>query len=351
MSMSDKPCGCSCTCQPAKQPAKQPATRQAAARKLSRFTIQPIPAAQPRLDHTALMTLAARLTERDYQILDHLHHHRVLTTHQLQRIFFTIAQATRARMTILLQLNAVTRFRPWAGYGSGSAPIHWALGKAGAAALAARHGTTLKELGYNPDIPIAVSSRLNHQVGVNDFFSHLHHHARHTPHAAVRAWLSERQCAKQWGDLARPDAYGCWQDNGHQIDFFLEHDTGTETLKRVADKLHDYRNLTDATGITTPILFWLPNPARETNLRKLLASSDLPVATAVHTTHGDGPAGPVWLPAPARAGQTRIRLANLNRGWPHLTLGRNPEQPASTDDHDDELLDRIFAAEDETENK
>ncbi|MGP3917742.1 replication-relaxation family protein [Nonomuraea sp. 10N515B] len=336
--MSDKPCGCSCTC----QPAKQPATRRAAARKLPRFTIQPIPAAQPRLDHTALMMLSARLTERDYQILDHLHRHRVLTTHQLQRMFFTIAQATRARMTILFELNAVTRFRPWAGYGAGSAPIHWALGKAGAAALAARQGISLKELGYNPDIPVAVSSRLNHQVGVNDFFSHLHSRARRTPHATLKAWLSERQCAMQWSDLARPDAYGFWSENSHQIDFFLEHDTGTETLKRVADKLHDYRNLTEATGITTPVLFWLPNPTREANLRRLLTASDVPVATAVHTTDRDGPAGPVWLPAPAEAGQTRMRLADLEQGWPHLTLGQNPEQPASADDNDEEFLDRIF---------
>jgi hypothetical protein len=339
--MSDKPCTCSCTC----QPANQPNTRQAAARKLPRFTIQPIPAAQPRLDRAALATMAARLTERDYQILDHLHRHRVLTTHQVQRMFFGIAQATRARMTTLLHLNAVTRFRPWAGYGAGSAPIHWTLGKAGAAALAARQGIPLKELGYDPDIPIAVSSRLNHHVGVNDFFSHLHHHARHTPQTALKAWWSEKQCAKKWSDLARPDAYGSWSENGRQIDFFLEHDTGTETLQRVADKLHDYRNLADATRTTTPVLFWLPNPTRETNLRKLLTDRDLPIATAVHTTHGDGPAGPVWLPVPFETGQERMRLANLEQGWPHLALGRNPAQSTAPDDNYDEFLDRIFREE------
>lgn len=339
--MPDKPCGCSCSC----QPTKPPVTRKAAARKLPRFTIQPLPASQPRLDPTALPALAARLTERDYQILDHLHHHRVLTTHQVQRMFFGIAQATRARMTILFELNAVTRFRPWAGYGAGSAPIHWALGKAGAATLAARQGITLKELGYDPEIPVAISSRLNHQVGVNDFFSHLYHRARHATQAVLRAWLSEKQCAKQWGDLARPDAYGCWSENGRQIDFFFEHDTGTETLQRVADKLHDYRNLADATRITTPVLFWLPTSARETHLRKLLTATDIPVATAVHTTHGDGPAGPLWLPAPAEAGRPRIRLADLQAGWPHLTLGRNPERPATADDDNNEFLDRIFGKE------
>ncbi|NRQ38437.1 replication-relaxation family protein [Nonomuraea sp. NN258] len=334
--MSCTRCGCSGSC--------QPVTRKAAARKLPRLTIQPIPASQPRLDHAALPALAARLTERDYQILDHLHRHRVLTTHQVQRMFFGIAQATRKRMTTLFELNAVTRFRPWAGYGAGSAPIHWALGKAGAAALAARHAITVKELGYDPEIPVAVSSRLNHQIGVNDFFSHLHHDARYRPDAHLRAWQSEKECTKIWGDLARPDAYGCWSEGGRQIDFFLEHDTGTEPLKRVADKLHDYLNLAEATRIITPVLFWLPSAARETHLRKLLTATDLPVATAVHTTHNDGPAGACWLPAPAEAGQQRMRLAHLDTGWPHLTLGRNPDQPTTTTD-DDAFLDRIFGEE------
>ncbi|MET9244913.1 replication-relaxation family protein [Nonomuraea sp. NPDC003709] len=342
--MPNTPCTCSCTCQSSDQPVSRPPSR-----KLARWTVQPIPAAQPRLDRAALTALAARLTERDYQILDYLHRHRVLTTHQLQRIFFGIPQATRKRMTTLFHLNAITRFRPWAGYGAGSAPIHWALGKAGAAALAAHHGMSIKELGYDPDVTIAVSSRLAHQVGVNDFFSRLQHHARHTSSTHLRAWWSEKQCAKQWGDLARPDAYGCWHESGHEIDFFLEHDTGTETLQRVADKLHSYRDLADATQITTPILFWLPNPTREANLRKLLTNRDLPIATAAHTTCGDGPAGPIWLPAPAETSQPRMRLADLANGWPHLTLGRTQPQPTTGSHHDTDadFLDSLFPKEDE----
>ncbi|NJP96425.1 hypothetical protein HCN51_44535 [Nonomuraea sp. FMUSA5-5] len=75
--------------------------------------------------------------------------------------------------------------------------MHWLLGRAGAAALASRKGVTVRELGYNPDDPIAVSSRLRHQVGVNDFFSHLHHHARRPgTEAEVKAWWSERRCAR-----------------------------------------------------------------------------------------------------------------------------------------------------------
>ncbi|MFI6392214.1 replication-relaxation family protein [Nonomuraea sp. NPDC050540] len=337
--MPDKPCNCPCSC----TPTNPPAARQAA-RKLARLTIQPIPASQPRLDPAALPALAARLTERDYQILDHLHRHQVLTTHQIQRMFFGIVQATRARMTTLLALNAVVRFRPWAGYGAGSAPIHWALGKAGAHVLAARREVTVKELGYDPDTKVSASSRLHHQVGVNDFFSRLHAHARHTPTTALKAWLSEKECGKQWGDLARPDAYGCWTESSRQIDFFLEHDTGTEPLKRVAAKVDHYRDLAEATRFSTPVLFWLPNRTRETNLRKLFNEDDIPVATAVHSHNGDSPAGPIWLPAFAEAGQPRMRLADLDQGWPHLTLGTIPDQPDTSQD-ENAFLDRIFGQE------
>ncbi|WP_344219860.1 replication-relaxation family protein [Nonomuraea bangladeshensis] len=304
-----------------------------------------IPLGLPRFDADAIAYAAARLTPRDYQVLEHLLHHRVLTTHQLQRLFFTKPQPTRRRLGILHKLNTITRYRPWSPYG-GSHPHHWVLGRAGAELLALRSHTTVKELGYHPDLAmsIAVSSKSGHQIGVNDFFVHLGHLARHNPDASLRAWLSEKQCAKIWGDLTRPDAYGCWSEHGRQIDFFLEHDTGSMTLAKVTSKLAAYADLADATRIITPVLFWLPSHAREANLRSLINTADLPVATAAHTGLGDGPAGPCWLPTTARSDHRRMRLVDLANGWPHLPLGRTPEQPVSAED-DRKFLDRVFSEE------
>ncbi|NJP95413.1 hypothetical protein HCN51_39275 [Nonomuraea sp. FMUSA5-5] len=294
-----------------------------------------IPLGLPRFDAAAMANVAARLTPRDYQILEHLLHHRVLTTHQLQRMFFTKPQPTRRRLGILHKLHTITRYRPWTPYG-GSAPHHWVLGRTGAELLALRGHTTVKELGYHPDLAmsISVSDKSGHQIGVNDFFVALLHLARHTSEAHLRAWLSEKQCAKIWGGLARPDAFGCWYEHGHQIDFFLEHDTGSMTLAKVADKLAAYTDLADATQITTPVLFWLPSRARETNLRAVIKATEMPIATAVQTDLDDGPAGPCWLPLPSRAGQSRMRLGELSNAWPHLALGRSPEQPTTTSDRD-----------------
>ncbi|MFC4014800.1 replication-relaxation family protein [Nonomuraea purpurea] len=304
-----------------------------------------IPLGLPRFDADAIAHAAARLTPRDYQILEHLLHHRVLTTHQLEKLFFTKPQPTRRRLGILRKLHTITRYRPWTPHG-GSAPCHWVLGRAGAELLALRSHTTVKELGYHPDLAmsIAVSAKSGHQLGVNNFFVHLGYLARHKPDAHVRAWLSEKQCAKIWGDLARPDAYGCWSENNRQIDFFLEHDTGSMTLAKVTDKLAAYTDLADTTHITTPVLFWLPSRTRETNLRNLITTTDLPIATAVQTDLDNGPAGPCWLPITTHPDQARMRLAELCNGWPHLTLGRNPEQPATTED-DNALLNRIFGEE------
>ncbi|RGA05579.1 hypothetical protein DI270_007655 [Microbispora triticiradicis] len=283
---------------------------------------------QSRLESAALAELAARLTERDYRILTCVHEHRVLTTHQIQKIFFTLPQPTRRRLGILHRLGALTRFRPWKPYGAGSAPAHWVLGRAGAAALAANRNITVAELGYRYDTAIAIclSSRLAHQIGVNDFFADLHAYARRSQsQATVRKWWPERRCVELWGDLARPDAYGRWTENGRELDFFLEHDTGTEPLTKVAAKLNDYANLAEATGITTPVLIWLPGTAREAHLRQRLDRVEVPVATATHTSLGDGPAGPIWLPAGATG--NRLRLAELAVAWPEMLLGSAANGP------------------------
>ena len=155
----------------------------------------------------------------------------------------------------------------------------------------------------------------------------------------MTCWWSERRCAALWGDLARPDGYGQWTEHAPggpvTTDFFLEYDTGSENLHRVAAKLTGYRDLAARTGITTPVLFWLPTARREASLRALLASSSrgpgtraagavpgVPVATTTPqaAAGGAGPAGAIWLPA----GQPGPRLRLAQAG------GTTPAQPSAT---------------------
>ncbi|MFC5188035.1 replication-relaxation family protein [Actinomadura harenae] len=263
-----------------------------------------------------LAELAHRLTGRDRHILELVWTHRVLTTHQLAAICFSTPGKARHRLLELYRMSALERAQPWTPIGT--QPWHWVLGPAGAHVLAGHRGIDLAELGYKRTAALAVchSRQLGHQIGVNDFFAQLHQHARHrNDNTAVAAWWPQRRCAALWGDLVRPDAYGRWTEpipNGGSIelDFFLEHDTGSEPLPKVAEKLAGYAALAESTGIPTPVLFSLPSQAREANLRKLLRDSPVPVATAVHPFGDNSPAGPVWLPIGTT--DRRVRLIDLH---------------------------------------
>jgi hypothetical protein len=277
--------------------------------------------ATPRISPELLADLVHRLTPRDRAVLELVWEHRVLTTHQLTAIMYPTPGKARHRLLELHRLSALERFQPWTPVGT--MPWHWVLGPGGAYVLAGQRGIDVAELGYRRTTALAIchSTKLGHQIGANEFFAQLHAHARrHRDGTAVAQWWPERRCAALWGDLTRPDAYGRWVQPGtgdpQELDFFLEYDTGSETLRRVLDKLAGYTALAESTGISTLVLFWLPSRAREVNLRKLLGTPETPVATAVHTpsTDPEGPAGPIWLPADSIG--PKLRLIDLADHWP-----------------------------------
>ncbi|MFB4269150.1 replication-relaxation family protein [Nonomuraea sp. GTA35] len=263
---------------------------------------------------TVMASLATQLTSRDRHLLRLIWTHKVLTSHQITRIAFNDATTARHRLVKLHHLGVLHRFRPKPP--TGSAPWHYVLGESGAAVLSAEDGTELAEFGYRRDrvLSIAYSQRLAHTVGTNDVFAHLYGTARRSSGCHLHTWWSERRCAAQWGTHVRPDAYGRWTENGRTVDFFLEYDTGSETIGRVVAKLDGYAALTAATGIITPVLFLTNSSRREGNLQERLRlraiQTAVPCATAVA---GPGPHGPVWLPHDRR--DQRLSLAELGDHW------------------------------------
>ncbi|WP_285487903.1 replication-relaxation family protein [Amycolatopsis taiwanensis] len=301
------------------------------------------------VEHQAM--LASRLTTRDKWLLALLHEHRVLTTHQIRDAAFPSGRSTRQRLRDLYLWRAVSRFQPFQQFGS--APMHYVLGPAGAAVLAAEHGLDITELGYRHDraMAIAHNQRLAHTVGVNDFFTSLIARTRHT-HApeTVEAWWSETRCARHFGDLVIPDSYGRWRTETpggdmREVEWFLEFDTGTESLTKVSRKLTGYARLAESTGITTPLLIWLPTTRREAGARTALARVHaqldnphaVPVATAAAdllnpSTPHPSPAEAVWLPltsARAHRAAPRYRLAELPEAWPGLAPPAEPSDDSS----------------------
>jgi hypothetical protein len=261
-----------------------------------------------------LAAVAGRVTDRDRRLCWLLAEHRVLTTHQLTQLAFTHHNTAQDRLTILWRLGLVDRFRPH--HTPGSAPYHYVLGPLGAALLAAHHHPDpIPALaGYRRDrnLALAHSQRLAHLVGVNSFFCALAEDARHQDGAELERWWSEQACAAHWGRLIRPDGYGRWREHHRRVDFFLEYDRGSEAPHRLAGKLTGYLQLVDASGISTPVLVWLPTPTRERTIRHALAGTSLQVATATPDPN-HRPTGPLWLPL--QASGPRSRLIDLPQAW------------------------------------
>ncbi|MBF6175198.1 replication-relaxation family protein [Nocardia blacklockiae] len=317
-------------------PRSAPPTTHAPAHDRPR-SARPVLAGQARL--------AGILTARDRWLLWMLYEHRVLTTTHIAALAFTAPRRATRRLLRLHEAGVIDRFRPRRPVGT--APWHWILAPAGAAVLAAEHGLDMRELRWRHDraLGLAHSLHLDHDIGVADWFTTLATH----PEPVLTAWWSQTRCARLWGDLSRPDGYGrldpipgtnARRDAG-ALEFFLEYDCGTESLTQLSRKLDGYANLAAATGITTPLLIWLPTGAREVTARATLAATaaglehpdTVPIATAAADhTPATGPAETVWLPLhppPARPGH-RITLTHLTTAWPHLSLTPAPASEAES---------------------
>ena len=255
-----------------------------------------------------LLAVAGRLTERDRLICRLLDEHRVLTTAQVADVGFTGERRARMRLAELHALDLLDRFRPQA-WGN-PAPYHWTLGPLGAALVAAEAGLEPSALAWRRTLAheLAHSQRLAHLVGINGFFCALLRSARTRPGCWLEEWWSERRCAREWGEVVRPDGYGVWTEAGTSLPFLLEYDNGTETLARLAGKLGGYTRLAVAAGHPNWVLFSFGSPRRETEARRVLAHPVVPVATSARLP-GMAPESAVWSPVTSGAG--RLGLAQL----------------------------------------
>ncbi|MCK9921218.1 replication-relaxation family protein [Frankia sp. AgPm24] len=285
-----------------------------------------------------LLELAGRLTARDRWLLAMLLEHQVLTRRHITRLCFDGERQTRMRLATLHHLGVVDRVHPH--YRLIAAPLHYVLGTAGAAVLAAERGITVRDLGYRRDRlhALAHGVRLAHLVEVNTLFAALVHASRVRPaDQGLVAWWSERRAADTWGQIVRPDGYGVWVDGRRRLDVMVELDRGTEPLTRVLAKLPAYSRLAERSGIVTPLLIWLPSARREANLRAALRTAPPGVtiltaapgpATAPDADDDLAPARPVWLPLHA---QSRTDLDGLTRRYGTPLHPTRPLHPTDDD--------------------
>jgi hypothetical protein len=262
--------------------------------------------------------------------------HRVLTTGQIAALGFGSIITARHRLTALTEVGALRRFRPHLPVGS--APWHYLLGPIGAVLLGAEDGDDRKwQRAVRADRQLALerSQRLTHITGTNWFFASLIRHARQArdgelaatwlADTAIHDWMWQRSSLSD-REHPSPDGVGGWTENGHETEFMLEYDTGTEHLPQLTAKLPGYTTLAhktaDAGNLCPLLLFCFPAPRREQAARRAFSATTdaaaLRIATTATNPEETSPAGPVWLPLSPRGADSggRVALSALDAALP-----------------------------------
>ena len=253
-----------------------------------------------RLGGAAVAALASRLTERDRLVALACYEHRVLTTEQIRRLHERSLRRARDRLARLHQLRVLDRFRPPRMRGEGSSPYHWILDEAGAHIVAEALGLERAELRWRQQAAIAIarSSKLAHQLAVNELFTRLSEDARQAGGELVE-WWGERRCLVALGGQAAPDGYGRLQlPTQPPVSFLLELDRATEEHERLRQKARRYARSLPRSPLAAEqpvVVLAVPTPARRDNLAHALAASGIPLQVIAWT-----PPAPV-LPALAPA--------------------------------------------------
>jgi hypothetical protein len=262
----------------------------------------------------AALKAAVRLTDRDRFLVRIVAEHRVLTTDQLAALAFDNVVTARHRLDTLAGLGALRRFRPHRAVGS--APWHYLLGELGAGILGAEDrddNKWLSQVRAGRQVALQRSQRLAHMTGANWFFVSLAARAR-SGGGQLQTWLSDCHTAEFFYDLPisvsalaslpQPDGLAVWAEDGREIAFMLEYDTGSEHLAQLVRKLDSYARLAEVMSRYQQrmpmLLFCFLTPRREQTARRALTAStdslSLSIATAAIDPQMTCPAGRVWMP-------------------------------------------------------
>jgi hypothetical protein len=268
-----------------------------------------------------VLSVAGHLTDRDRDLTRLVARHRVLTTDQLAALAFGNIITARHRLSVLVRLGLLRRFRPHRA--TGSAPWHYVLGPIGAVLLGQEDRDEkrwLPQVRADRQLALERSQRLGHMTGASWFFVALARHAREHGGGELLKWDGEGEASdylyansRELGP--RPDGLGVWAQDGTDIAFLLEYDTGTEHLPQLTAKLTGYaEHARTNLALTMPLLFCFPTPRREQTALKALAATaaslDLQIATTALDPRVTCPAcEPSWLPL--HGGHSPMRLVDI----------------------------------------
>lgn len=223
-----------------------------------------------------LFELARHLTERDREVALYLYRHRVLTTEQLQLLFFSSRRRAQDRLLFLYRNRVLDRFYPARPFGSGKPEAHWLLDEAGAILVAAMHDLERKQLGWQRRDDWGSHPQLAHQLETNRFVTDLIAATLTDAGLGISEWWPPAEAADHLSAQRRgrvlPDAGFYLETPAGPIECYLEWDRATETQERLAEKLLCYRlaeaHLYSDAAEPRCILFVVPGERRLETLRR-----------------------------------------------------------------------------------
>ena len=238
----------------------------------------------------ALAALASRLTDRDRRVALDCYEHRVLATEQLRRLHFRGSCTARQRLQKLRELRILASFRPPAQPGHGSTQNLWVLDDTGALVVAAELGLERAELRWHKQASLAIasSSKLNHQLEVNEFVTRLAEATR-AAGGAVTSWWGERRARAALAGLVNPDGYARLQlADKTDVELLLELDRGTEDHQRLREKARRYAKAIPRSELNAFVLLLVPSATRAQRAADSLRASAAPVVVRVWTPISGG---------------------------------------------------------------
>ena len=192
-----------------------------------------------------------RLTERDLDILQAVSDYELLTTQQLQTLFFPSWHTAYARLSLLYHHALLDRKFLGLHADNANTPMLYSLDKRGAQVLQAERG---QDLAWRPRRKSLTVTFLEHTIAINQVRVAVAKASRITDGFELLRWQGENELK---GDYERvtietdtgrkvnvsliPDSYFVLQTPKGVAHFFLELDRGTMTVKRFKSKILAYQ--------------------------------------------------------------------------------------------------------------
>ena len=288
------------------------------------------PIANAPLKSKDLSRLSGSLTQRDQIILSALHSYRYLNLRQLELLFFPSSRSAQIRLKYLKDQGLVHRWKVIEPPGITRRPSLFLLTSRGARVLASTRGEDPRQLVRQAVLAQRHCLNFVHDLEANGFFVGLAVGSRDLPDQGLYHWVGEletrihyREGKRRDRTAAAPasDGWGRYVTPSGDIYFDLEWDRGTESLRRLEQKIRSYiayfKDRREAE--LHQVLFVVPRIAREAVLLERIVK-EFPMfshancrfwVTSRAYLDSCGALGRIWLYAKPR----KESVASRSSGW------------------------------------